>query len=109
MYFKNALRENPRSQGSGGVISGFFFKAEPIFNVYQNKKRTFFLHASINNVLHILPQSEYISEETRKDSSSVSIVTKISDNAIQFAIEPFLGVSYLWKFKQSSNGLLFRV
>lgn len=109
MYFKNSILDNPRSQGSGGVISGFFFKAEPSVNIYQNKKRTIFLHASLNNVLHIMPNSETMSGFTRKDSSTISIITTVNSNALQYAIEPYLGVSYLWKFKKSSNGLLFRV
>lgn len=109
MYFKNSILDNPRSQGSGGVISGFFFKAEQSVNIYQNKKRTIFLHASLNNVLHIMPNSETMSGFTRKDSSTISIITTVNSNALQYAIEPYLGVSYLWKFKKSSNGLLFRV
>jgi len=109
MYFKNSILTNPRSQGSGGVISGFFFKAEPIFNLYQNKKGTLFLHASLSNVLHILPKSETISGFTRKDSTEINIIISNQNNALQYAIEPFLGASYLWKFKKSSNGLLFRV
>ena len=109
MYFKNSIRTNPRSQGKGGVIDGFYFKIEPIFNLYQNKKGTLFLHASLNNVLYVLPKSETSNGFTRKDSSEMNVIISNENNALQYAIEPFLGVSYLWKFKKSSNGLLFRV
>lgn len=53
MYFKST-----KNMGSGGVVDGFLIKAEPILNIYENKSKTLFFQASVNNVLYLFPKYE---------------------------------------------------
>jgi len=104
MYFKST-----KNIGSGGVVDGFSIKMEPIFNIYQNKSKTLFIQASVNNVLYLFPKYESGSGTFDLDTAEVILKTNNSRNELQYAVEPNLGISYVLNLKKGGGALLFKL
>lgn len=108
LYFKNSNQSNPRNSADMNMVNGFFFNLEPHFTLYQNKAKTFFFHASFNNVFYLFDNYISTTGYNDRDSNEIKLTTTNAKNNLQYAIEPYLGISYLLKFR-NNGGLLLRL
>lgn len=108
VYFKNLEQENSSISGNINVVYGHLLKLEPYFNFLHNKSRTLTLHASFNNLLFLF--DEYVRSSVYYDGygNTLTLYTATAENSVQFAFEPYLGLSYLLRFR-NKGGLLFRL
>jgi hypothetical protein len=104
MYFKTT-----KNITSENKVKGMFFKVEPIFNILQNKSRSLFLQASLNNVLFLFPKYETGKGYYDADTNEIILKTTNTSSKLQYLFEPYLGVTYLLNFKKSGGGLIFRL
>ena len=108
VYFKNLDDEYGSSSGTINAVDGLFLKVEPYFNFIHNKARTLFVHASFNNLLYLFDEYAISSSYFDRYGNDLTLITANAENNVQYAFEPYLGVSYLLKFK-NKGGLLFRL
>lgn len=107
LYFKNSNQDNPRNSSKINNVDGFFLKLEPSFLLLENKSKTLFFHAYLNNVLYLFGNYEVNSGFIDQNNDEIRLITASAKNKIQYAFEPYLGLSYFLKTK--NNGFLFRI
>jgi hypothetical protein len=108
LYYKSSLRDNPQSDININDLFGLFLKIEPIYNLWQNKKKSLSLTVSLNNIFYIF--GDYYAETIflKTDSSEVVLRTENANYKYQYSLEPYLGISYRLKTK-NNNSYLFRI
>lgn len=104
-YYTQSGNAQAKSTTSFNSIPGMFVNIEPSYNFLSGKK--YAIHSSVNFVAYVFDNYKNVSNNIESDSTNFEEIT-IPISNFQIAIEPSIGASYFFKFKNGSFIIRFK-